>query len=81
MKMNITFFYGNNILNIFSSNYFFKKRNIFLGNDEKTFLECTTILQEKGLSYTKNEYNLFHHKLDAKYFHVTQFFRKKQVSL
>ncbi len=31
-----------------------------------------------GLSYAKNEYNLFYHKLDAKYFHVKQFFHKKQ---
>ncbi len=30
-----------------------------------------------GPSYGKNENDLFYHKLDAKYFHVKQYFRKK----
>ncbi len=33
----------------------------------------------KGSSYTKNEYGLFYHKLDAKYFFIQQFFRKSCV--
>ncbi len=28
----------------------------------------------KGSSYTKNEYNLSYHKLDAEYFFIQQFF-------
>ncbi len=32
-------------------------------------------------SYTKNEYNLFYQKLDAEYFFIQQFFRKKQYFL
>ncbi len=32
----------------------------------------------KGPSYTKNKYNLFYQKLDAEYFFIQQFFRKKQ---
>ncbi len=42
-KMNITFFMGNEVLNIFSSNNFFEENNIFRENDEKTFLEDTAI--------------------------------------
>ncbi len=34
-----------------------------------------------GSSYTKIKYNIFYHKLDAKYFHIKQFFRKKQYFL
>ncbi len=30
-----------------------------------------------GVIYTKNEYNLFYHKLDAEYFFIQQFFWKK----
>ncbi len=33
----------------------------------------------KGSFYTKNEHNLFYQKLEAKYFFIQQFFRKKQV--
>ncbi len=40
-----------------------------------------TIFQEIGSSYTKNEHSRFYHKLDAKYFHIKQFFRKKQYFL
>ncbi len=32
-------------------------------------------------SDAKNEYNIFYHKLDAKYFHIKQFFRKQQYFL
>ncbi len=35
----------------------------------------------QGLSYTKNEYNLFYHKLDAEYLFIQQVFRKKQYFL
>ncbi len=35
----------------------------------------------KGSSYTKNEYNFFYQKLDAEYFFIQQFFRKKQYFL
>ncbi len=31
----------------------------------------------QGSSYTKNEYSLFYRKLDAEYFFIRQFFRKK----
>ncbi len=35
----------------------------------------------KGLSfYTKNEYNIFNHKLDAEYVFIRHFFLKKAVS-
>ncbi len=69
--MNITFLIRNEDLNIFSSNNFFEKNNIFGENAGKNFLEDTTIYQEKGSSYAKNEYNLFYQKLDAKYFDAT----------
>ncbi len=36
-KMNITFFMGNEVLNIFSLNNFFEKSNIFGENREKIF--------------------------------------------
>ncbi len=36
---------------------------------------------EMGSSFAKNEYNLFYRKLDVKYFHVRQFFRKEQYFL
>ncbi len=39
---------------------------------------CATCKGGKGSSYTKNEYNLLYHKLDAEYFFIQQFFRKKQ---
>ncbi len=35
----------------------------------------------QGSSHTKNEYNLFYEKLDAEYFLIQQFFRKKQYFL
>ncbi len=38
-----------------------------------------TIFQENGLSYAKNEYNLFYRKLDAKYFYVQSFFSEKAI--
>ncbi len=65
-KMNATFYTGNEILNIFSSNNFVEKNNIFGENKGKKLLADTTM----GSSYAKNEYNLFYRKLDAKYFHV-----------
>ncbi len=37
---------------------------------------CTTC---KGSSYTKNEYNLFYHKLDAEYFLFDNFFEKGNI--
>ncbi len=33
----------------------------------------------QGSSYTKNEYNLLHQKLDAEYFFIQQFKKKKTV--
>ncbi len=36
-KMNIPFFMGNKVLNIFSFNNFFEKSNIFGENEEKKF--------------------------------------------
>ncbi len=42
-KMNITFFMGNEVLNIFSSNNFFDKSNIFQENSEKQFLRDVTV--------------------------------------
>ncbi len=36
-KLNITFFMGNEVLNIFSSNNFFDNRNIFGENGKKIF--------------------------------------------
>ncbi len=60
---------GNEVLNIFLSNNFFEKSNILQENGEKFFRD-KSIFQEKQLSYAKIEYNLFHQKLDGKYFHV-----------
>ncbi len=37
---------------------------------------CAT---RKGSSYTKNECSLFYQKLDAEYFFLEQFFRKKKT--
>ncbi len=34
----------------------------------------------QGLTYTKNEYNLFYHKLDGEYFLFNNFFKKKVFS-
>ncbi len=36
------------------------------------------IFTSKESSYAKNEYDLFYHKLDAKYFNAEQLFRKTQ---
>ncbi len=66
--MNITFFMGNEVLNIFSFNNFFEKSNIFGENRGKNF--GGPIFQEKGSSYAKNEYKLFYWKLDAKNVYV-----------
>ncbi len=68
-KMNITFYMGNKVLNIFSSNNFFEKSNILGENREKKLLGDMTIFWE-GSSYAKNEYDLVYQKLDSKYFHV-----------
>ncbi len=55
-KMNITFFMGNEILNIFSSNNFFKESHIFRKNCEKKtfegynyFLRSGVILRQKWI--------------------------------
>ncbi len=40
-----------------------------------------TIFQQMASSKFKTEYNLFYYKLDAKYFHIQQFFQKKQYFL
>ncbi len=68
--MNITFFTGNEVLNIFSCNNFFEKTQIFGEKEEKNVLGDITTFGEKGSSYAKNEYNLFYRKLDAKYFQI-----------
>ncbi len=39
---------------------------------------CVT---SKGLSYTKNEYNLFYHTSNAEYFFIRHFFQKKKKTL
>ncbi len=77
--MNITFFKGNKVFNIFSSNIFSKKATFSKKNAERKFLEAMTIFDEAGSSYVKNEYNLFYHKLNAKYFYVNLFFSQKAI--
>ncbi len=72
---------GKEVLNIFSSNNFFDEGDIFRENSERKFLGNKTIFWGDGVILRQNEYNLFYHKLDAKYFHVKQFFRKKQYFL
>ncbi len=67
----------NEILNIFSSNNFFKESNIYRENGEKMFWRHDHFLVNR-VSYAKNEYNFCYYKLDAKYFHVKQCFHKKQ---
>ncbi len=58
-KMNITFFIGNEVSNIFSSNNFFEESNIFQKNSKKIWGGHDDFLGE-GASYAKNEYNLFY---------------------
>ncbi len=57
MKMNITFFMENEVLNMFSSNNFFGKRNIFWENGEKQFWGCEHLLGDH--LRTKNNITLF----------------------
>ncbi len=44
-KINITFFVGMDVLNIFFSNNFFEKNNIFRNISEKLFLGGVTIFE------------------------------------
>ncbi len=55
----------------------FKESNNFCKNGEKNVWGIRTFFR-RGSHYAKNKYNLFYRKLDAKYFHVKEFFRKKQ---
>ncbi len=80
-KLNITFFMGNKVLNTFSSNNFFEESNVFRENGVKKFWGTRPFFRRWGSSYAKSEYNFFRPKLDAKYFHVKQFFCKNQVFL
>ncbi len=57
-KLNITFFMGNVILNIFSFNSFFYESNIFRENGEKKFWWTWPFLVD-GVVLYQNEYNLF----------------------
>ncbi len=67
---------------IFFHQIIFSKKAVFFEKMvKKNFLRDMTIFQEKGSSYAKNQYNLLYHKLVAKYFHITQFVRKKQYFL
>ncbi len=72
-KINITFSITNavqnTVSNIFLFNNFFEKSNIFGENGKKFFGDMAIFLGEWWSSYTKNEYNLFYQKFDAKCSH------------
>ncbi len=48
MRMNITFFMGNDILNIFSFNNFSEKSNIFGENGGKNFWRTRPFFRRRG---------------------------------
>ncbi len=56
-KINITFFVGIDVLNIFYLTIFSKKNNIFQKISEKLFFGASPFLRERGGSDDKNEYN------------------------
>ncbi len=64
---------------IFYRSTIFSKKAIFLETMGKKVWADMTIFKKKGSSYTKNEYNLFYRKRDAKNYYIKQFFSKKAV--
>ncbi len=80
MKMNITFFMGNEVLNIYSYNNFSEKLNIFGENGEKNFWGTRPFFRSGHVTLKMN-ITFFYRKLDAKYFYVKKFFCKPQYFL
>ncbi len=66
-KINITFFVGINVLNIFYLTTFSKKNNIFQNIREKLFLEGVTIFEGTGCRMTKMNITYFFGKWGTKY--------------
>ncbi len=52
MKMNITFFMGNEVLNIFYLNNFFEESNIFREIDERFFWGTSIFKEKESLDLT-----------------------------
>ncbi len=66
-KINITFFVGNEVLNIFYLTIFLKKKNNIFENNQKKFFRRRDHFRGKGASDDKNEYNLFHGNWGTEY--------------
>ncbi len=65
-KMNITFFMRNEVLNIFSSNKFFEKKQNFWRKGGKNFWGAWPLFKGKGHLTLKMNITFFNRKLDAK---------------
>ncbi len=70
-------FYGNKVLNIFRLIIFLKIATFFKKKTKKNFKHDHFL--GDGVIYAKNKYNLFYRRLDAKYFHVNNFFGKNSI--
>ncbi len=77
-KMNITFFMENEVLKIFSFTNFFVGSNIFRENGENNFWRIRPFFRRWGYLTLKMNITFLYHELNAKYFHVKQFFQKKK---
>ncbi len=67
---------GNEVLNIFHLTIFSKKATFSEKTANKNMVGHDNFLGD-GVILRQNEYNIFYHKLNVKYFHIRQFFWKK----
>ncbi len=79
MEINVTFLMGNEVLNIFSSNNFFEKSNIFGENGRKHFRGTWPFFRRRGHLTLKMNITCFIENWLLNIFMLNNFFGKSSI--